>query len=117
MRLEFCVPVKTVSEANAHEHWRVRAKRAKAQRAAARLACDAAMRQLVAPIIVHLTRVGVRKLDSDNLHGSCKHLRDGIADSLGINDGRDDLVTWQYAQRTGGCHVEVVITDSREVAE
>lgn len=36
-------------------------------------------------------------LDDDNLSGSCKHLRDAVANSLGIDDG-SNLIRWQYFQ-------------------
>lgn len=39
-------------------------------------------------------------LDDDNLAGSAKSLRDGIADRLQIDD-RDPRVQWKYAQRKG----------------
>lgn len=108
----FYVKVKTVSEANSHEHWRNRQKRAKSQRHAALWAAKAATitNEPRPHVVVRLTRVGRRKLDSDNLQGALKHVRDGVADWLGIDDGRDDLVTWEYAQQTGsdaGVGVEV----------
>lgn len=96
------IPVRTVSEMNAHTHWRIRSKRAKHQRGMAALV----MRQqgpspfIGEPLIVRLTRIAPRTLDSDNLSGSLKHIRDGIADWLGIDD-RSPLVTWEYAQRKG----------------
>lgn len=105
-------PIKTVSEANAHEHWRARQKRAKAQRSAAVIltAAHAATAGIVVssgnyyalagPMVVTLTRIAPRSLDSDNLAGSAKHVRDGIADALGIDD-RNPIVEWRYAQRRG----------------
>lgn len=36
-------------------------------------------------------------LDDDNLSGSCKHLRDAISNSIGIDDG-DKRIRWQYFQ-------------------
>jgi hypothetical protein len=39
-------------------------------------------------------------LDSDNLPVSMKHVRDGIADAMGVDD-RDERVTWEYAQERG----------------
>lgn len=36
-----------------------------------------------------------RRRDDDNLAGGCKHLRDAIAKTLGVDDG-DDRVRWQY---------------------
>lgn len=38
-----------------------------------------------------------RKLDDDNFVGACKHLRDAIAASLGIDDG-DPRLRWEYSQ-------------------
>lgn len=97
------LPIRTVSEANSHEHWRMRQKRAKSQRNECHLKAKARMARFPPqpPLQVHLTRIGVRKLDSDNLQGALKHVRDGIADALGIDDGRDDLVTWTYSQELG----------------
>jgi len=103
--------LRLVSEANAHEHWRHRAKRAEAQRAAtlllARTALARGRPQL--PLVVTITRLGPGKLDSDNLTGSAKHVRDGVAQALGIDDG-DDRVTWVVGWRKAkGYGVEVTI--------
>ena len=90
--------LRTVSEANAHEHWRKRAKRARAQRTTACLAMRAkALPATCGPVTVRLTRIAPRNLDSDNAVGSCKHVRDGVADWLKRNDN-DPLITWLYAQ-------------------
>lgn len=96
--------LRTVSEANAHTHWRARQKRAKAQRGAAFAYLrrpTTPLRPVASALVVTLTRIAPRALDDDNLAGSQKHVRDGVADALGIND-RDPLVTWRYAQRRGG---------------
>jgi len=121
--VSFTIPIRTVSEANAHEHWRVRQKRAKAQRELAGFACLArasamhrAGRAMVSGgLIVNLTRIAPRPLDSDNNVGSGKHLRDGIADALGIDD-RDPRVTWEYAQERGGVGVYGVRVEIRRRA-
>lgn len=111
--ISMTIPLRTVSEANAHTHWRERQKRAKGQRDAAglfvlsewqrrygrRLAGLLAVNGIGA-LAVTLTRIAPRALDSDNLAGSQKHVRDGVADALGIND-RDPRVTWLYAQERG----------------
>jgi hypothetical protein len=120
------LPIRTVSEANAHEHWRMRQRRAKTQRTAVVLALRAALAGVRARLAgsvasdskpafmgvverarpvsvltyVTITRVAPGTLDSDNLAGSQKHIRDGIADALGIDD-RSPAVAWQYAQRKG----------------
>ena len=50
-----------------------------------------------APLKVTITRIAPGKLDDDNLTGSAKHVRDGIADALGIDDG-DPRITWVVEQ-------------------
>lgn len=39
-----------------------------------------------------------RRLDSDNLATSMKALQDAIADYLGIDDGDEDRIRWEYGQ-------------------
>lgn len=53
-----------------------------------------------ASVTVRIVRIGPRKLDSDNCAGACKHVRDGIADAIGIDDG-DPRYTWIYDQEKG----------------
>jgi len=91
------LPIRTESLANKREHWGAKAKRAKSQRGIAFLM----MPKVQVPCVVTLTRIAPRKLDTDNLAISFKHVRDGIADRLGVDDG-DGRVTWQYAQENGG---------------
>lgn len=100
------IPVKMVSEANRHEHFRYRQMRARQQRAAAKLATSAALSGLTVglPLLVVITRVSPRGLDSDNLQGSAKHVRDGIADVLGVDD-RDERVIWRVRQERGPAKV------------
>lgn len=106
------LPIRLVSEANAHEHWRVRQRRAKAQRElAAMLLANAFGRPPAPPLVVTITRIAPCALDSDNAVGSAKSVRDGVADFLGVND-RSPLVTWVVEQergepRTYGARVEV----------
>lgn len=55
--------------------------------------------------IVTITRVGKRKLDSDNLARSAKAVRDAIASNFGIDDGdegeKDSRWDWRYKQEIG----------------
>lgn len=51
-------------------------------------------RQPTVTLVVHRRRL---LPDHDNLVGGCKHLRDAIADWLGLDDA-DALVRWEYAQ-------------------
>jgi hypothetical protein len=95
------VPLKLISEANAHTHWRERQRRAKLHRKAAREALGPDIKGPPPPYVITITRIGPRTLDSDNLAGAAKHVRDGVADWLGIDDG-DKRLTWLYDQRSGG---------------
>lgn len=107
------VPVKLISEANMREHWATKHRRKKEQKRIVALAFKASIVPIPKPPVhVILTRVGVRKLDPDNLAGSFKHTQDQIAEILGVDDGDDTMVTWEYRQRKGlpkeyGCEVEV----------
>jgi hypothetical protein len=115
------LPIRTVSLANAHEHWRVRQRRAKAERLQTRIALIVMGAEIgrdavpQPPCQVALTRIAPRDLDSDNLSPSCKSIRDEIAAFLGIDD-RDPRVTWVYDQRRGKAReysVEVEIKAAR----
>lgn len=112
----FYVPTKLVSEANMREHWAIKNKRKKAQQRAVELVWLAQRIRVAPPVVVHLTRVGVRKLDSDNLAGSCKGVRDQIARLIGVDDGDERKVRWEYSQRKGlpkeyGLEVRIVEVD------
>ncbi len=95
------VPIKTVSEANRREHWAERAERVRQQRSLARmmLATNTA-RAPVGALRIRLTRIAPGMLDSDNVHGALKAVRDGVADYLGVDDG-DESLTWEVAQERG----------------
>jgi len=103
--------LKLVSEANKadHEHWRVRAKRAKDQRTMVAMV----LRSLVGgplplPLDVEMIRTGPGHLDEPgNLWGSVKHVQDGVADWMGVDD-RDKRYTWRVAQTFGGKGVYAV---------
>lgn len=98
------LPLRIVSTLNMREHWTRRHKRAQAHRRAAIAVPKASL-----PCTVKLIRIGLRKLDGDNLQGGLKALRDGIADRLGVDDA-DPRVTWEYAQERGEYAVRVEIT-------
>ena len=54
-----------------------------------------------APVVVTLTRVAPRKLDDDNLTGGFKHIRDGVALAIQMDDKPGSGVTWQCNQIKG----------------
>jgi hypothetical protein len=111
--------LRTVCELNSHEHWRNRQKRAKAQKNHVALVLRRTVTSLMmtaAPLEVTLTRIAPSNgLDvGDNLPSSQKHVRDAVADLLGVND-RDPRVTWIYEQRRGPWGVEVKIEPKEQV--
>lgn len=93
------IPLYTTTEANAKGHWRQKATRAKAQRTTTALFVQRLTRPGL-PATVRMVRIGKRLLDSDNLAGSLKHVRDGIADVYGVDDG-SPLYTWVCEQEIG----------------
>lgn len=99
------LPLRLESVANgSHGHWAARAKKTKAQRTGARLACEAQHPLAVwqgEPLVVLLTRVAPRSLDAeDNLPRAFKAIRDGVADALRVRDN-DPRLTWRYRQERG----------------
>mgnify|MGYP001243277840 FL=1 len=119
--------LRLVSELNQHEHFRVRAKRAQDHHAIVGSTLRVMGGAVVPlPCRVAVTRVAARALDvGDNLQSSAKHVRDAVAEWLGIDD-RDARVEWSVAQERGpyGVRVEIVpvrpfggITTARVVPE
>lgn len=91
---------------NNREHHRLRANRVAAEREATLAALAAgdwrgdpvSLRRLELGARVTLTRpYQVTPLDSDNLSASCKAVRDGVAEFLGLDDASDRL-HWVYRQ-------------------
>ena len=91
------IPIRTVSALNAREHWRVRQRRAKSEREAVAWAMSCTVAVPI-PCVVTIIREGKGTLDDDNLQGAGKHVRDAVADWLGVNDN-DKRVSWMYEQR------------------
>lgn len=95
------LPLRTKSLANEHAHWRVRAKRAGAERYTTNVCWyDGGNRRLEPDecALVTLTRIAPRDLDSDNLPPSMKSVRDELAACLGLDD-RNPRIVWHYQQR------------------
>lgn len=94
------------SLANVRLHYMQRARIAKAHRKIVRAAlAGRSLPEL--PRMVVLTRIGPRKMDSDNLAISFKHVRDEIAAQYGVDDG-SELYDWVYAQESRGKGVYAV---------
>lgn len=100
---------------NRREHWRAVAGRAREHKELTRLALlmlgkdTRAELGAAARLAVRFVRTGGRKMDSDNLVGALKHVRDAIADVFGRDDG-DDWFAWGWpAQEPGppGLRIEL----------
>lgn len=110
--IDVAIPdLRLVSEANAHEHFWKRTKRANEHHAAVEAALQAwGPKPTTYPLLVIITRYAPAKLDSDNLQGSAKHVRDAVAEWLGIDD-KCDAVLWFVAQvqqpKTYACRIYI----------
>lgn len=101
------VPIRTVPGLNAREHWRARSKRVKAERTATAWALAKSGRPPI-PCSVRLTRVAPSNgVDSDNLQGALKAIRDQVAQWLLVDDKHEHLVRYVYSQRRGPWGVEI----------
>ena len=111
--IDITVPIIVRSLANLREHWTARTGRAKAQRSTT-LLCLRRHKMIppAPPLRITLTRIGGRRMDTDNLSISCKHARDGVADWLGVDDG-DERLEWVYAQAPGRPRCLRVQVDAR----
>lgn len=91
--------LRLVSEANAREHHHVKAKRAKEQRELTRMVLNRYVgRPMHVPTRVTITRIARGLLDSDNLAGSGKHVRDEVAAWAGVSDAPSGGVAWAVLQ-------------------
>lgn len=100
------LPIKTVSEFNTREHWRVSHKRHKAQKALVSLQFRQAKPQIELPCTVTLTRIAPGTLDFDNLAGAFKYVTDAVCDGIlpGLRAGqadRDPRIKIEYTQEKG----------------
>lgn len=118
--LTVTIPLRTYSEANRREHWRVKAARVKQQRQTTRLyLSQLAPPQVPTPwsafLLVTITRMAPSRFDSDNLAISAKAIRDEIAAWIGVDDG-SPLYRWEYAQEKSkdyGVRVEIANVPNR----
>ncbi len=92
--------LRVASEANQREHWARKARRARDQRgevAVSLAGVGAPIRAALRgarSLQVSFARVGGRTMDSDNLVGAMKHIRDAVALWLGRDDGARSGITW-----------------------
>ena len=104
------LPIRTRSAPNLREHWAVRARRTRDERAVVAFLMANVRLVVGTPHAVLMTRLGPRRMDDDNATAGCKAVRDEIANLLGIDDG-DKRVTWDVQQEKAkdyALRVEVV---------
>lgn len=108
--LEIYLPITVISEANQREHWaQTHDRKSKQQQAFnAEWTVLAGRVQISTPCTVRLMRIGAQEMDSDNLAGSFKHVRDAVARMIGIDDG-SPLLTWRYGQRVDPTETGIII--------
>lgn len=88
-------------------HWTKKHKKFKSLKLAAyweSLPHKSIVHDMELPLTIELTRIGPRKLDSDNLLYAFKPIRDGIAEAFWpevkeFHRDSDERIFWKYAQR------------------
>lgn len=95
--------IQTKSEANQYEHWTARHKRKKAQQEAFHILWRSFRPKVTLPAIFTFTRFSHKTMDSDNLAGAFKHVRDQLARELKIDDG-SELLQFRYRQERTKTH-------------
>ena len=108
------IPMRLMSEANTHQHWRKKYERNKRQQKAIQLVWLSKRPSITLPCKVTLTRLGPRLLDFDNMVYAFKATRDKVSELLipgkaaGQADG-DERITWDYKQEKGlyGIRIEI----------
>ncbi len=92
--------IKTVSEANQREHWAKKNRRKNDQQLQflAEWRKQAKDKEFTFPMTVIFTRYSCQKMDSDNLAGAFKGVRDQLAKILNIDDG-SELIKFEYKQK------------------
>ena len=115
MKHVLTIPMRLLSEANTHQHWRKKYERNKRQTNAVRLVWSSQRPAVAIPCRVHFVRVGRRYLDGDNLCYAFKNLRDTIGSLIrpGLVAGQADAdgngIEWSYGQEIGlyGIRIEI----------
>lgn len=109
----FHLPLRLVPQVNAREHWRKTSARAQVQKlttyAIGRAMLARLGLHLAPPYRVTIVRIGPRRMDRDNAIGASKHVQDALARLLGVDDGDEALITFDYGRKIGAFGVDVVI--------
>lgn len=108
-RFEWFLPILTKSEANVHEHWSHKSKRAVQQKKVIWAKWNQWKPEFNLPCKVILTRCAMKILDDDNLMIAFKAIRDQLADLIipGLAKGQADgdaRIKWEYEQEKSKIH-------------
>ena len=115
--IEWVMPVKLVNFANKSMHWAAKSRLTRSIREVACNFCNVqtTKEQRKLPATVTMTRIycgRAKEYDSDNLARAMKPVRDGIADSFGVDDKEKKGWTWIVKQERG--HQDAVRVEIRE---
>jgi hypothetical protein len=95
------IEMRTERGLNDREHFMARARRVRLERELVAWSLRGCKKP-EPPCVVTLTRFAPSEgLDDDNLSGALKACRDAVADWLGVDDKRSDVVKYAYAQQRG----------------
>jgi hypothetical protein len=114
-RFSVLVPGLRTKNKNAREHFAVKAKRVRHERAETRRCLNDRSHRcpFAPPLVVTLSRLSSAHMDSDNVVGALAAVRDEVAAWLGIDDRHDDLVEYRYRREKcprGEAGVRIVIS-------
>jgi hypothetical protein len=115
------VPVQTKNPLNTREHWRKVSARAAEEKELTLISAPKNVPKLALPCVVVLTRLSQRTMDShDGLRAALKHIADGVAEWVGVDDKRSDVIRFQYEQepcRKGENGVRVCVVQGARIVE
>ena len=102
------IPIKTVNPMNERAHWSKVYKRSKDEkRITLSLFRPPIELRSAKKFLVKIVRIGPRPIDKDGAIASTKYVQDTIAHVLGIDDGDDERVDWQYGREKGPYGVRI----------
>lgn len=103
---------------NSRTHWGLKSRTAKSYRYACEiLAKEQNVHKATWPdgeILIHLTFHPAGNPDDDNLEAAFKPGRDGIADAMGVDDGRFKVTREIGHKVKGGCVLVQILTEKLE---
>jgi hypothetical protein len=114
VEMSMTLPIRLYSTTNERD-WKKKSRIAKTQRAeiSAWFGSWASLLRRGLPLSIVITRIAPRKLDNDNLQSSAKHVRDGLAAVIGIDDA-DPAICWETVRQERGPYATRIEIRSRK---